>query len=112
MERPARFVPDDGPFIIFHSLGYPVPSGPPVSGAMSFRSANVFVGSASLVIWRSVVVAVYIGIPLAGYFAWGGIGWAWLILFAVWGLVWLGFSVFWSWALRVRRTLLHREESS
>jgi len=63
------------------------------------------------VIWRSVVIAVYIGIPLAGCIAWGG-GWAWLVLFAVWGLVWLGFSLFWGWALRVRHALLQRPSSS
>jgi hypothetical protein len=34
-----------------------------------------------------------------------------LMFFAVWGFVWLGFSLFWGWADRVRRTLLHRPSS-
>jgi len=59
------------------------------------------------VIWRTVLVAAYIGIPLAGCIAWGG--WAWLVLFVVWGLVWFGFSLFWGWALRARAALLPPE---
>jgi hypothetical protein len=69
-------------------------------------------GIHQIVIWRSVLVAAYIGIPLAGYLAWGGIGWAWLMFFAVWGIVWFGFSAVWAWALRVRRVLLQRPTSS
>jgi hypothetical protein len=61
--------------------------------------------------WRLVVIAVYIGVPLAGCIAWGA-GWAWLLLFAVWGLVWFGFSIFWDWALRLRRVLLQPPSSS
>ncbi len=61
-------------------------------------------------IWRSVVVAAYIGIPLAGFLVWGS-GWAWLVLFAVWGIVWFGFSILWAWAIRMRHILLHRPSS-
>jgi hypothetical protein len=63
------------------------------------------------VIWRSVVVAVYIAIPLTGYLLWDG-GSAWLMLFAAWGIVWFGFSALWARALRVRRVLLQRPSSS
>jgi len=56
------------------------------------------------VVWRSVVAAAYIGVPLAGCIAWGG--WVWLVLFAVWALVWFGFSSFWAWAIRARRSHL------
>ena len=60
-------------------------------------------------IWRILTLAVYIGLPLAGCIAWGG--WAWFLLFLVWGVVWFGFSVFWGWALRARRDLLRKSTS-
>jgi hypothetical protein len=60
------------------------------------------------VIWRSIVVASYIALALI--FSFGG-GLVVLMFFAVWGFVWLGFSLFWGWADRVRRTLLHRPSS-
>lgn len=60
-------------------------------------------------IWRTVVLAVYLGLPLAGSIAWGG--WAWFFLFAVWGLVWFGFSMFWGWALRARRAVMKQSTS-
>jgi hypothetical protein len=61
------------------------------------------------VVWRSFVLAAYIGLPLAGSIAWGG--WAWFMLFAVWGLVWFGFSIFWRWALRARRAIMKQSTS-
>jgi len=59
--------------------------------------------------WRSLVAAAYIGIPLACSIAWGG--WAWYMFFAVWWLVWSGFSLFSGWALRARAALLRPESS-
>jgi hypothetical protein len=61
------------------------------------------------VVWRTAVLAAYIGLPLACCIAWGG--WAWFLLFAVWGLVWFGFSLFWGWAQRARREVLKRSTS-
>jgi hypothetical protein len=60
-------------------------------------------------VWRSVVLAAYLGLPLAGSIAWGG--WVWFMLFAVWGLVWFGFSIFWRWALRARRQIMKQSTS-
>lgn len=60
-------------------------------------------------VWRTILLAAYLGLPLAGCIAWGG--WAWFVLFAVWGLVWFGFSVFWGWALRLRRQAMKRATS-
>jgi hypothetical protein len=61
------------------------------------------------VIWRTVVLAAYLGVPLACCIAWGG--WAWFMFFAVWGLVWFGFSIVWGWALRARRQLMKQSTS-
>jgi hypothetical protein len=61
------------------------------------------------VVWRSVFLAVYLGVPLACCVAWGG--WAWFMFFAVWGVVWFGFSIFWGWALRARRQLMKQSTS-
>ncbi len=58
-----------------------------------------------------MILAAYIGVPLTGYIVWGE-GWAWLLLFAVWGIVWFGFSLVWAWALRVRQMLVQRPSSS
>jgi hypothetical protein len=59
------------------------------------------------VIWRSIVVAAYVGWALTCTFAFGG-GLTILALFAVWGGVWLAFSLFWRWAEGTRRQLLRR----
>jgi hypothetical protein len=61
------------------------------------------------VIWRSLLLGAYLGLPLAGCIAWGG--WVWFMLFAVWGLVWFGFSIFWRWALRARSQLMKQSTS-
>jgi hypothetical protein len=63
------------------------------------------------VIWRSIVVAGYIAFALVFSFALGG-GLVLLMFFAVWGIVWLVFSLFWSWADETRRHLLKRPTSS
>jgi hypothetical protein len=63
------------------------------------------------VIWRSVIVAGYIAGALTFSFVFGG-GLVVLMFFAVWGLVWLAFSLFWGWADRTRRALLKRPTSS
>ena len=60
--------------------------------------------------WRTALLAVYIGLPLACCIAWGG--WAWFAFFAVWALVWFGFAVFWDRAQRARRALQQRPTSS
>ncbi|HUJ92020.1 MAG TPA: hypothetical protein VLW05_04925 [Gaiellaceae bacterium] len=62
-------------------------------------------------IWRAAVVAVYISAALVFSFVFGG-GMVVLAFFAVWGLVWLVFSLFWAWADGVRRRLLRSPSSS
>ena len=62
-------------------------------------------------IWRSVVVAAYVACALVFSFVFGG-GTAVLASFAVRGLVWLVFSLFWAWADGVRRGLLRPPSSS
>lgn len=61
-------------------------------------------------VWRTAVLTAYIGVPLACCIAWGG--WAWLLLFAVWGVVWFGFSLFWGWAQRARHALMQPPPST
>ena len=58
-------------------------------------------------IWRSAVLAAYVALALVfGFVLGGGI---WIVLFfAVWGGVWLGFSLFWGWAQAARRALLRK----
>jgi hypothetical protein len=63
------------------------------------------------VIWRSIVVAAYIGFALVCSFVFGG-GPVILLFFAVWGAVWLLFSLFWRWADDTRRGLQKRPTSS
>lgn len=61
-------------------------------------------------IWRTALLAVYIGLGmLFGVVLRGGT--VVLALFAVWGGFWLGFSLFWRWAQRVRHELLKRSTS-
>jgi hypothetical protein len=62
------------------------------------------------VIWRSVVVAAYVACALVFSFVFGG-GTVVLAFFAVWGLVWLVFSLFWAWADGVRCRLLRPPSS-
>ena len=62
-------------------------------------------------IWRSAVVAAYVAAALAFSFVFGG-GLVVLAFFAVWGAVWLAFSLFWAWADGVRRVLLKRRSPS
>ena len=62
-------------------------------------------------IWRSIIVASYIAGALVFSFLLGG-GLVVLAFFAVWGIVWLVFSLFWSWADGTRRDLLRRSISS
>lgn len=68
-------------------------------------------GYVEYVIWRSAIVAGYIAFALTSSFVLGG-GLVVLMFFAVWGLVWLAFSLFAAWADRVRRLLLQRPTSS
>jgi hypothetical protein len=63
------------------------------------------------VIWRSVVVALYIGLGLFFGVVCGG-GPIVLAFFAVWGLVWGGFSLFWRWADETRRRLVQTPASN
>jgi len=56
-------------------------------------------------------VASYVGLGLVFGVAWGG-GPFVLAFFAVWGLVWVGFSLFWRWADESRRRLLQQRPSS
>jgi len=62
------------------------------------------------VIWRAVLLALYVGLGIVFGVVLGG-GAAVLVFFAVWGGVWLGFSLFWGWAQRARRGLLKRSTS-
>jgi hypothetical protein len=57
------------------------------------------------VIWRAVLLAVYVGLGIV----FGGA--VVILFFVVWGGVWLGFSLWWGWADRVRTTLLKRSTS-
>jgi len=57
------------------------------------------------VIWRSAIVAFYVACALVFSLLLGG-GLVVLVFFGVWGLAWLAFSLFWSWADRARRKLL------
>ena len=59
------------------------------------------------VIWRSALVAVYVGLGLVFGLALGG-GWVVIVFFAVWGGVWLGFSLFWAWMQAARNALLRK----
>jgi hypothetical protein len=62
------------------------------------------------VIWRAVLLAVYVGLGIVfGVFLGGGA--VVILFFVVWGGVWLGFSLWWGWADRVRNTLLKRSTS-
>ncbi|HZQ88569.1 MAG TPA: hypothetical protein VFA42_01025 [Gaiellaceae bacterium] len=57
--------------------------------------------------WRSALLLAYVGLGiLFGVVLGGGSGV--LVFFAVWGGVWLGFSLFWGWADRARNALLKR----
>lgn len=56
-------------------------------------------------------MAAYVGLGLVFGVAWGG-GPFVLAFFAVWGLVWVGFSLFWRWADESRRRLLQQRPSS
>jgi hypothetical protein len=58
-------------------------------------------------VWRSLVVAGYVAFALVCTFVLGG-GTFVLVFFIVWGGVWLGFSLFWSWADQARKALLKR----
>jgi hypothetical protein len=62
------------------------------------------------VIWRAILLAVYAGFGiLFGVFLGGGT--VVILFFVVWGGVWLGFSLWWGWADRVRHALLKRSTS-
>ena len=58
-------------------------------------------------VWRSAVVLAYVAWALVCSFVLGG-GLDVLAFFAVWGVVWVAFSGFWSWADETRRLLLRR----
>jgi len=61
-------------------------------------------------IWRAILLAVYVGLGIVfGVFLGGGA--VVIVFFVVWGGVWLGFSLWWGWADRVRSTLLKRSTS-
>jgi hypothetical protein len=62
------------------------------------------------VIWRSALLAAYIGLGIVFGVVLGG-GWVVLFFFTVWGGVWLGFSLFWGWADRARSALMKRSTS-
>jgi len=53
------------------------------------------------------VLVAYVGLGIVFGVVLGG-GAVVLVFFAVWGGVWLGFSLFWGWADRARSTLLKR----
>jgi hypothetical protein len=57
--------------------------------------------------WRSAVVGGYVAWALVCTFVFGG-GATVLVFFAVWGGVWLAFSLFWRWADGTRRLLLRK----
>jgi hypothetical protein len=59
------------------------------------------------VIWRSALLAGYLALAFIFSFVFGG-GLIVLLFFTVWGLVWLGFSLFWGWAQAARRALLRK----
>jgi len=61
-------------------------------------------------IWRAVLLAVYVGLGVVfGVFLGGGA--VVVLFFVVWGGVWLGFSLWWGWADRTRAALLKRSTS-
>jgi hypothetical protein len=62
------------------------------------------------VIWRCALLAAYIGLGIFFGVVLGG-GWVVLVFFAVWGGVWLGFSLFWGWGDRARSELMKRSTS-
>jgi hypothetical protein len=59
------------------------------------------------VIWRSIVVACYVGWALTCSFVFGG-GLTVLAFFGVWAAVWVAFSLFWRWGEGQRRALWRR----
>jgi hypothetical protein len=58
-------------------------------------------------IWRSALLAAYVALGLVFGIVLGG-GWVVVMFFAVWGGVWLGFSLFWRWADAARRALMRK----
>jgi hypothetical protein len=56
---------------------------------------------------RSIALGSYVAWALVCSFLLGG-GLTVFVFFAVWGGVWLGFSLFWRWADETRRGLLRR----
>ncbi len=56
-------------------------------------------------IWRTALLVAYVGLGIVfGVFLGGGA--IVLMFFAVWGGVWLGFSLFWGWMQQARAKLL------
>jgi hypothetical protein len=62
------------------------------------------------VIWRAALLVAYIGLGIVFGVLLGG-GAVVLMFFAVWGGVWLGFSLWWGWADRARDALMKRSTS-
>jgi hypothetical protein len=65
----------------------------------------------AIVIWRATIIVGHVALALTFSFVLGG-GLAVLMLFVVWWLVWIGFSLFGAWADRTRHDLLQRSLSS
>jgi len=56
-------------------------------------------------IWRTAVLVAYVGLGIVfGVFLGGGA--IVLMFFAVWGGIWLGFSLFWVWMQQARAKLM------
>lgn len=61
-------------------------------------------------VWRSALLGAYVGLGIVFGIVLGG-GAVVLVFFAVWGGMWLGFSLLWSWADRTRNALMKRSTS-
>jgi hypothetical protein len=59
------------------------------------------------VYWRAALLVAYVGLGIVFGVVLGG-GAVVLMFFAVWGGVWLGFSLFWGWMQRASDKLLNR----